>query len=94
MTSFRSRSRSFLSLLSLAAASCLAFAVSAAHRVVHAFAVVALHVVNVLASPAKMEGTGLGAPQRLLLAAQSFHARIVKRERPSIQGNWRMCPSC
>lgn len=88
------RSRPFLSFLTMAAVAALSIASAVVHRIADTFKLIAVHVVNVLASPAKMEGTGLGAPQRLLLAAQSFYARIGKRERPSIQGGWRMCPSC
>lgn len=90
---FTSRPRYFLASMVAMAAGLAAVASAVVHRVVDVFAVVAMHMVDVLAAPSKMDRTGLAVPQRLLMSAQAFYLRLVKRERPVVEGNFRMCPS-
>lgn len=84
--------RSFFSLTRMLAVAAVAIAASVVHRVGETFKIVALRVLNVLASPAKMDRTGLPTPNRLLHAAQAFHARMVKLKRPALHGSWRVDP--
>jgi hypothetical protein len=48
---------------------------------------------KLLTGPAPVAEAGEMKPRTYLLAARSFHQRLVKRERPVISQDWRMCPS-
>lgn len=84
-------------LLSLAAACLVAASAFVGEAVRTVGAMVARGVDRMLvafAVPASGDPVVVDKPQRVLQASKAFYARMVKRERPAVQGSWRMCPSC
>lgn len=93
--------RSLITLAFVAAAACFSAVSealnslgSAVRRLVDRGAAFARNVARkVLSGPISLADNAPTRPQVLILAAKHFVARIVKRERPTISSDWRMCPS-
>lgn len=87
------RSQTFLLAVAIGAAliSAASYAVGivmeARNWAVARFDACVLHVAQVFSEPT------LQAPHVKHVQARSFVARLLKRERPTIESSWRMCPS-
>lgn len=87
----------FASLLFVAAVACvsvLSYAIAAAERITRpVYERFKAAAIKVFSGPVKMDRTAELAPRALIVAARTFTARILKRERPVLSASWRMCPS-
>ena len=83
--------RAFLA-LTLATMAAVGFLASIATTAAHHIAVVAR---DIFLGPLPMDQTAgeSALASRPLVAARSFVLRVLKRERPVITNDWRMCPS-
>ncbi len=80
-----------LVLLAVVAVASIASVVSATARWVYAGAVALAR--DTFVGPVDLVATEAATPQRPLVQARAFVLRLLKRERPVITNDWRLCPS-